>query len=44
MARNPNEMQIKTIEESAQNVLDTRLQFPNSSLADLYDPLTMRLN
>ena len=38
---NPNEMQIKTIEESAQNVLDTRLQFPNSSLADLYDPLTM---
>lgn len=22
-------------------MLDTRLQFPNSSLADLYDPLTM---
>lgn len=38
---NPNEKQIKAIEEKAQNVLDARLQFPNSSLADLYDPLTM---
>ncbi len=38
---NPNEKQIKVIETAAQNVLDTRLQFPNSSLADLYDPLTM---
>jgi hypothetical protein len=38
---NPNEKQIKTIETAAQKVLDTRLQFPNSSLADLYDPLTM---
>ena len=26
---------------SAQNVLDTRAKFPKSSLADLYDPLTM---
>jgi hypothetical protein len=38
---NPNEKQIKAIEEKAKNVLDARLQFPNSSLADLYDPLTM---
>ena len=38
---NPSEKQIKAIETAAQNVLDARLQFPNSSLADLYDPLTM---
>ena len=38
---NPNEKQAKAIETAAQKVLDTRLQFPNSSLADLYDPLTM---
>jgi hypothetical protein len=37
----PNDKQIKAIEEKAQNVLDARLQFPNSSLADLYGPLTM---
>ena len=38
---NPNEKQIKAIETAAQKVLDARLQFPKSSLADLYDPLTM---
>jgi len=38
---NPTEKQTKTIEEKAQKVLDTRRDFPNSSLADLYDPLTM---
>jgi hypothetical protein len=38
---NPNEKQIKAIEEAAQKVLDTRADFPNSSLADLYDPLSM---
>jgi len=38
---NPNEKQVKAIEAAAQKVLDARLQFPNSSLADLYDPLTM---
>lgn len=38
---NPTAKQIKTIEEKAQKILDVRLQFPNSSLADLYDPLTM---
>lgn len=39
--KNINEKQIKIIEEKAQKILDTRLQFSNSSLADLYDPLTM---
>lgn len=38
---NPNDKQIKAIETAAQKVLDARLQFPNSSLADLYDPMTM---
>ena len=38
---NPNEKKVKAIETAAQKVLDARLQFPNSSLADLYDPLTM---
>ncbi|MGE0089083.1 MAG: class I SAM-dependent DNA methyltransferase [Bacteroidales bacterium] len=38
---NPTEKQIKTIEEKAQKVLDVRLEFTNSSPADLYDPLTM---
>ncbi|SFI14616.1 class I SAM-dependent DNA methyltransferase [Halpernia frigidisoli] len=38
---NPTEKQIKSIEEKAQQVLDVRLNFPNSSLADLYNPLTM---
>ena len=38
---NPNPKQIQAIEKAAQKVLDTRLKFPNSSLAVLYDPLTM---
>jgi hypothetical protein len=38
---NPNDKQVKAIETAAQKVLDARLQFSNSSLADLYDPLTM---
>jgi hypothetical protein len=38
---NPTEKQIKAIEEKAQAVLDARAAFPNSSLADLYSPLTM---
>lgn len=37
----PTEKQRKVVEEAAQKVLDTRLMFPGSSLADLYDPLTM---
>lgn len=35
------EKQIKAVEDAAQGVLDAREQFPNSSLADLYDPNTM---
>jgi hypothetical protein len=38
---NPTENRVIAIETAAQKVLDVRLQFPNSSLADLYDPLTM---
>jgi len=38
---NPTDKQIKAIETAAQKVLGARLEFPNSSLADLYDPLTM---
>jgi hypothetical protein len=38
---NPSEKQKQAIEAAAQSVLDARTQFPDSSLADLYDPLTM---
>ncbi len=38
---NPTTKQIDTVETAAQAVLDARKQFPESSLADLYDPLTM---
>jgi hypothetical protein len=38
---NPSEKQTAAIETAAQRVLDARAAFPNSSLADLYDPLTM---
>jgi hypothetical protein len=38
---NPTDKQVKLIEEKAQKVLDARAEFPTSSLADLYDPLTM---
>jgi len=34
-------LKIEAIETAAQRVLDARAGFPNSSLADLYDPLTM---
>ena len=37
----PSNKQIKAIEDSAKRILDARTDFPNSSLADLYDPLTM---
>ena len=29
------------VEAAAQNVIDTRAMYPDSSLADLYDPITM---
>jgi hypothetical protein len=37
----PTDKQRKLVEEKAQKVLEVRKEFPNSSLADLYDPLTM---
>ncbi|WP_396177191.1 class I SAM-dependent DNA methyltransferase [Flavobacterium sp.] len=37
----PSVKQIKLIDEKAQKVLEVRSSFPNSSLADLYNPLTM---
>jgi hypothetical protein len=37
----PTDKQRAAIEAAAQGVLDARAQFPRSSLADLYDPLTM---
>ncbi len=37
----PTPEQQERIEKAAQAVLDARAQFPDSSLADLYDPLTM---
>ncbi|MDD3635546.1 MAG: methylase [Bacteroidales bacterium] len=39
--QSPTSKQVSAIEEAALRVLDARLQFPNSSLAVLYDPLTM---
>jgi len=38
---NPTEKQVQAIEVAAQKVMDARAMFPKSSLADLYDPLTM---
>jgi hypothetical protein len=37
----PSEAHKSAVESAAQGVLDARAQFPGSSLADLYDPLTM---
>ena len=37
----PSDKQRDDIEAAAQEVLDARSRFPESSLADLYDPLTM---
>ena len=39
--QNLSEANKKKVEEAAQVVLDTRLKYPSSSLADLYDPLCM---
>lgn len=40
-ATEPTDAQKKKIEEAAQAVLDARAKYPNSTLADLYDPLAM---
>lgn len=37
----PTEKQNQTVEDAAKRVLDARALFPDSSLADLYDPNTM---
>lgn len=39
--KDPTEKQIKSIEEKARSVLDARKLYPDCSLADLYNPLTM---
>ena len=37
----PSESQIERIKQTAQSILDARALYPDSSLADLYDELTM---
>ncbi len=37
----PSDKQREAIEQAAQGVLDARALFPDATLADLYDPLTM---
>lgn len=39
--KEPSAKNKDNVEKKAQKVLDTRAEFPDSSLADLYDPLTM---
>jgi len=39
--QNASDKQKATVEAKAQAVLDARAAFPDSTLADLYDPLTM---
>jgi len=38
---NPTDKQKQAVEKAAQKVLDARQEFPDSSLADLYNPLSM---
>ena len=38
---NPTDLQKENINKTAQGILDARAKYPNSSLADLYDELTM---
>ena len=38
---NPTGEQLQRIETTAQQILDARLLYPESSLADLYDPIAM---
>ena len=40
-AKEPSDKNKNAVETKAQKVLDVRVDFPESSLADLYDPLTM---
>lgn len=41
MPQSPTPDQKAAVEKAAQAVLDARAQFPNSTLADLYDPVAM---
>ena len=38
---NPTDAQRQKVEQTAQGILDARALYPDSSLADLYDELTM---
>lgn len=38
---NPSGEKMKAVEQAAQEILNARAKYPDSSLADLYDPLTM---
>jgi hypothetical protein len=42
--KDPSGEKVKAIEAAAQAVLDMRARYPESSLADLYDPLSMPAN
>lgn len=37
----PTDKQRQAIEQTVQKILDVRKNYPDSKLADLYDPLTM---
>lgn len=39
--KGPGNKLIEKVERAAKGILDTRAKFPDSNLADLYDPLTM---
>lgn len=39
--RDPSDAQRQAVAQAAQAVLDARAQFPDATLADLYDPLAM---
>ena len=39
--KSPTEKQIKSVEKMAERILEVRDKYPDSTLADLYDPLTM---
>lgn len=39
--KSPTDKQIQKVEQTAQGILDARAKFPDATLADLYDPLTM---
>lgn len=39
--KNPDKKQVEKVQQAAEKVLEVRKKYPESSLADLYDPLTM---